>query len=302
MNPLHSDKIFTYYKEAQELRRGGMVTPRMALIYPTYACNHKCPHCLYNGWNNGTSLDFDRFIRLIDELGAIGVKGIEFCGGGEPTLYPKFEEIVNYIRGAGIELGILTNGSMLSKYKELLVNNFRYVRISLDSANAKTYFKMHQVPLGNLVEDIKELVKYRNQVKSRCTIGLKRVLCELNENETLPNIADYTQDKYVRSADGELSDGKTTLEGKCWLSPIHTMIDAYGDVYICCYYQYREDAHKIGNIYKEPFKQIWFSHKHQEQIKKINPKECNKYDCRFHVYNKKMSNLFQEDDYHINFI
>jgi hypothetical protein len=80
------------------------------------------------------------------------------------------------------------------------------------------------------------------------------------------------------------------------------MIDAYGDVYICCYYQYRKESHKIGNVIKNSFYEVWFSDEHLEKIGEINPKECNKYDCRFHRYNSFMNDIFKDDKLHINFI
>jgi Predicted Fe-S oxidoreductases len=93
----------------------------MAIIYPTYACNHKCPHCLYAGWNNGHHYPYEEFKSLIGQLSDIGVKGIEFCGGGEPTLYPKFREIIEYAIKLNMDLGILTNGSTLKNTPNCLL-------------------------------------------------------------------------------------------------------------------------------------------------------------------------------------
>jgi len=120
LNPLSKYKILTYYNKALALKQGKMIPPRIAFIYPTYACNHNCPHCLYRGWNNGVHFPYDRLINLLEELYSNGVRGITLCGGGEPTLYPEFEGMVRHAKKLGIDLGLITNGSTLKKYGKFI--------------------------------------------------------------------------------------------------------------------------------------------------------------------------------------
>ena len=303
LNPLSKYKILTYYNKALALKQGKMIPPRIAFIYPTYACNHNCPHCLYRGWNNGVHFPYDRLINLLEELYSNGVRGITLCGGGEPTLYPEFEGMVRHAKKLGIDLGLITNGSTLKKYGKFIINNFRWIRISVDSVTPDIYQKLHGVPIGSLVDNIKYIIKYRNETKHNCTIGVKRLMTDVNEHEQFPDLgADYLDEKYARECKGSINKKKSVLKGKCWLSPIHTMIDAYGDVYICCYYQYRKDKHIIGNVIKDSFSKIWYLPRHQEAIDNIDPKECNKYDCKFHGHNNLMTELFKDDPLHANFI
>lgn len=303
LNPLSPYKILTYYNKILAIKRGDMIPPRVAFIYPTYACNHSCPHCLYKDWNNGTHFPYDRLINLLEELYSNGVRGITLCGGGEPTLYPEFEGMVRHAKKLGIDLGLITNGSMLKKYGKFVVDIFRWIRISVDSTTPEIYLKMHGVPLGDLVNNIKDIIKYRNEIKSNCTIGVKRLITEVNEHDNFSVLgADYLDEKYARECKGTINKNKSKLKGRCWLSPIHTMIDAYGDVYICCYYQYRKDKHRIGNIIKNSFSKIWNSPRHQEAIDNIDSEECNKYDCKFHGHNNFMTEFFKNDPMHINYI
>ena len=71
--------------------------------------------------NERPELSVERFKELVDELKVMGVSGIEFCGGGEPLLYPGIEEVIKYITNKQIQLGVFTNGSMLNKYYKLLI-------------------------------------------------------------------------------------------------------------------------------------------------------------------------------------
>lgn len=51
-------------------------------------------------------------------------------GGGEPTLHPQFDEIVHYAKDLGYALGICTNGTKLTKHKDLW-QYFDYVRLGM---------------------------------------------------------------------------------------------------------------------------------------------------------------------------
>jgi radical SAM protein with 4Fe4S-binding SPASM domain len=329
-----SNKILSYYDNIQKIVVGELPFPRMALIYPSYTCNYKCPHCLYTGWNTGKFMPKDKMLKLVDELADAGVKAIEFCGGGEPTLHPDFIDIVRHIRNHGIEIGVLTNGSTLGKLYYILADNFSYVRISLDSVNACQYKKAHGLPttfnFDKFLSNIENFIYYKNSHNQKCVIGLKFLLTKEHINisdavEFSRRVkADYVQFKTARACSQEPSDtqllvykheiqkfndpmildgsDRTSIKCQCYLTPIHTMIDAKGDVYLCCYYQHRKKTHKFGNVFKNSFRDVWQSDRHREAIAEIKIDECNVWDCRFHKYNQIMNGVLKENDYHINFI
>lgn len=77
----------------------------------TNACNLKCKHCC----NKSTLDDFggmplERVKMLIDDLSEINANSI-YMSGGEPTRYPYFNEVVDYIHAKGIDLALATNGT-----------------------------------------------------------------------------------------------------------------------------------------------------------------------------------------------
>jgi len=79
---------------------------------------------------------------------------------------------------------------------------------------------------------------------------------------------------------------------QCWLSPIHTVVDYLGDVYICCYYYYRMKEMKLGNMFTTTFYKLWYSQEHWDKIKSINKKECAKVDCKFFAHHQKVEEAF----------
>ena len=82
------------------------------------------------------------------------------------------------------------------------------------------------------------------------------------------------------------------------MTPIHTLIDPMGKVFICCYYMNREEEHCIGNVFEKPFSEIWGSMEHLEKLRHLEKEKCNVFDCRWHRYNEKMSDLFSNNLLH----
>ena len=115
VTPFEKMKILGMYSEAKKILDGKFPYPRMAIIYPSYVCNHNCVDCLYGTWNkkNHVLMDDRNFSVLIEALISLNIKSVEFSGGGEPTIHPKFLTLVNRMINEGIEMGLLTNGTML---------------------------------------------------------------------------------------------------------------------------------------------------------------------------------------------
>ncbi|MBM3290149.1 MAG: radical SAM protein, partial [Candidatus Hydrogenedentes bacterium] len=83
-------RIMTHWTEARAILDRKMPAPRTAIVYPTYVCNQDCLWCEYNAENTNRDLtrvmSKEHLFGLIDSLRDLGVRGVEFCGGGEPTL------------------------------------------------------------------------------------------------------------------------------------------------------------------------------------------------------------------------
>jgi len=80
---------------------------------------------------------------------------------------------------------------------------------------------------------------------------------------------------------------------QCWLNPLHTVVDHQGDTYLCCYYYWREDTHRIGNFLRDGFDAVWFSEHHRELIRQINWRECDKVNCKFFRHHRLVEDAFR---------
>jgi radical SAM protein with 4Fe4S-binding SPASM domain len=342
VTPFEKSKILTMYSIAKKILEGEMPHPLMAVVYPSYGCNHNCQGCSYHELNRGENLFFDpqNFVKLLKSLYSLKVKSIEFSGGGEPTLHPKFGELAEKAVDEGFELGLSTNGSLLSgTIADLVVDHFTYIRVNMDASDVRVYNQIHRPPeiygFQTVLKNLEEIVCKRNQKNSKLTVGSKVLICQANMNfiEDIINLAkdigcDYIQFKPMRNAKGSLlpeqvgivndlirslreeyypflvcgGANSTKTDRKCWLSPIHLVVDPLGDIYPCCHYQYRRESTRMGNLFKQPLEKIWFGQKHEEVIRDLKVEECNLYDCRWHYYNETMWKVIRENKMHLNFI
>ncbi|MGQ9653115.1 MAG: radical SAM protein [Thermodesulfobacteriota bacterium] len=342
VTPFEKMKILGMYGEAKRIKEGKIPYPRMAIVYPTYVCNHNCLDCLYGEWNRShhSIMDPRRFPDLVEALLSLRIKAVEFSGGGEPTLHPNFVRLVRYLANEGVEMGLLTNGTRIEgEILGALVDHFTYIRVSIDG-HTKELFEEIRRPSASagferVVGNIRNLRLERDRVKSPLTIGAKVLLSRRNYSALVDLVRfcrdmglDYVQFKPLRNSPqslgpAEVETANYILAGirsnspgilvyggatgssypkRCWLTPIHLVIDPMGDVYPCCYYQYRADRMVIGNLFEGPIEQVWFGPRHREVLQGLRVEECNLYDCRWHFYNQIMDEIFDDNRLHVNFI
>lgn len=340
-------RVLSCYNEAVMIKEGKMPPPRMAIVYPTYLCNHRCHGCDYTEENKTKrSFSEEEFFSVVSQLHDIGVKSVEFCGGGEPTLNPHLAKSIDWMVSYGMSFGLLTNGTNLTdEIKDKLVKHGSYCRISLESASEEA-FNTTKRPINKdagfskVLSNIEDLVKLRKKSaeETKLQISIKYSIDETNCQDVTNAAdlakglgADSVQFKMIRNMPSELKDkaiieelsrqleekkaalsnssyrvlydlSKSRLETKCWLSQLQVTIDPFGDAYICCYYRHRAKDHLLGNVFEDGLKGFWFSEKHWEKIDSIDSNECNKYDCRFHYYNKLMWDLIMDDTGQLHFV
>ena len=88
----------------------------------------------------------DKCMEIVDDCAEMGVKAIQFTGGGEPTVHPHFRDIAYRAQAHSIETALVTNGVMFSKpeFREVALN-MSWVRVSVDAGNRDTYAHIRSV-------------------------------------------------------------------------------------------------------------------------------------------------------------
>ena len=147
--PYSSLKIFGHLEEIQKVRNGKRVAPIYIRIKPTNLCNQNCYYCHYKNpyltldqYVPADEIKREKMLEIVRDMKDIGVKAVTFSGGGEPLLYPYIEETMEAVLDAGIDLSIITNGTLLTGRKAELLSQAKWVRISLESGCAETYSKI----------------------------------------------------------------------------------------------------------------------------------------------------------------
>jgi pyruvate-formate lyase-activating enzyme len=137
----------------------------------TTACNFRCPHCVDSGIiNTGEDIDLDIIRSSIDTLKPKGLLSVILIGGGEPTVHRDFEEIVRTVKEKGLQVGIATNGSRLSRVSSVanILTDGDWLRLSLDAAREDTFEKSHKPPskvtLGKILEEAQAIKKLNPKI------------------------------------------------------------------------------------------------------------------------------------------
>jgi MoaA/NifB/PqqE/SkfB family radical SAM enzyme len=84
----------------------------------TEKCNLACSHCYAESGPQGDlygDMAYDDWTRVLDEAAALGCRRVQFIGG-EPTMHPRLEDLVDHANRGGFEfIEVYTNATRLGK-------------------------------------------------------------------------------------------------------------------------------------------------------------------------------------------
>ncbi len=137
--PYSQLKIFYHQETLKRLLNGERCSPVYIRIKPTNRCNHNCNYCHYKNayldldqYSPVDEIPRDKMLQIVQDMADMGVKAVTFSGGGEPLLYPYIEETMERLLENGIDLSVITNGSLLRGKKAEILAHAKWVRISID--------------------------------------------------------------------------------------------------------------------------------------------------------------------------
>lgn len=112
--------------------------PIVLHIMPTEVCNLRCIFCsVAQRGEDGrlcSNLTMDQIRNVVEEFKKRGLKAIIISGGGEPLMYPQINELIEYLYNEGLQIGLITNGILLSTHlKSEILDKLTWVRISINS-------------------------------------------------------------------------------------------------------------------------------------------------------------------------
>ncbi len=99
-------------------------------IAPEGACNLDCSYCSVHKRKQSERLDLRSMKGYVVMLREYGLKAVILTGGGEPTAYKHFNELVKFLHAEGLKIGLITNGTLSDRVE--VWDKFDWVRVSLN--------------------------------------------------------------------------------------------------------------------------------------------------------------------------
>lgn len=144
----------------------------------TGRCNLQCPACPYHSQflhkssagavsSAAMDMEYGLVLRLFAEFAGLQIREVVILGSGEPLLHRRFLDILREGQARGLNLTVLTNGTLLDEKlaRELVTIGFCRLKISLWATCAEDYEAIHGVSRDQfdrvlngvrLVQDIKK--------------------------------------------------------------------------------------------------------------------------------------------------
>lgn len=134
-----------------KLRRGERPVPVHVQLILSDLCNQDCSFCAYR-MSNGLSrelfvtaethnpnrkIETAKAEEIIRDCAALGVKAIQFTGGGEPTVHKDHEKLFALAQSLGMQTALVTNGVKMKATESFL--RMTWIRVSVDAGTANTY-------------------------------------------------------------------------------------------------------------------------------------------------------------------
>lgn len=273
--------------------------PSILMVEPTNFCNLHCPLCPTG--NNSLKrtkgyMPLNSFKKIIDQLGDYLIN-LTLWNFGEPMLNKDIFDMLDYAKQKKIFIRMSTNGHFLNpeNNKRMIESRLDDLIISLDGASQETLQKYRAGSnFEMIINGIKSLVEEKKIRKSSLPfIEIQFIAMKHNEHEVknMEQIArnigvnkltlktanlemDRTKpraekmeeflpigDDYSRyQKRGRGLEIKKIIRNKCIRLWLTSVVNWNGDVTPCCYDP--EGLFTFGNIFREPFKEIWLNDKY----------------------------------------
>ena len=157
------------------------------------ACNFRCRQC-FSKFGTEKLLPVTDWMKIVDNCLA-GADVYEFnIAGGEPMLYPGLIELVKYIRGKGVKVSLITNGSLMDEeWIKNYAGLYETIGFSVDSLDDETNRKIGRcdrsgktIPASRIVGLCGLIRKYA----PGCRIKINTVVSALNKDEVMLDFID----------------------------------------------------------------------------------------------------------------
>lgn len=176
-------KLLGHVDRIAEINAGGKPAPVNVEVDLTNRCNLGCDGCHFahvhtrgplakrRTHDSGDVFDYPLIDQALRQMRDFGVRSVVWTGGGEPTLHPFFDAVVD---DCPLPQGIYTNGTMVDELRaDLLKRRMEWVYVSLDNHTKESYQAYKKVDgFERACQGVRNLV----DAGGRATVGVGYLL------------------------------------------------------------------------------------------------------------------------------
>lgn len=178
-----TNSLFNVNKELEKIHNAVWSNgyPFYVGIEPTWECNFRCQHCFVLK-ENKKHIKIDQWKFILNELSENGCLYLTITGG-EPLLFPEFEELYLYAKKKGFVVTVYTNGSLIKQSTYELFHKYppKQLDISLYGASIDSYAKVTNNPKS--FDNVSQGIQLLSSLKNKTRILLKAVILKDNKHE-----------------------------------------------------------------------------------------------------------------------
>ena len=243
-------KLLKHLPKLKRIQNGEHAVPIMIHTMPTHRCQLKCEHCCFrNRKDVAMDIDLKTYMRGVYQFWELGVRALEFTGGGEPVLYPEIGYCIDYFHELDMSMGLISNGLALIRIKNQ-IEKIAWVRVSLntldyrdeselqpsiDMARDKTHLSTCYIWNKHSVANLPKIFEFTKKNNLVCRLSPDCI----QETSAIESEMDLMRQELAKLPDNDvmfLSDFNTTLTRKntnCYIHMIKPALYTDGYVYPC---------------------------------------------------------------------
>ena len=180
--------------------KGKSSWPETISLFVTYKCNLKCKMCgqwgdqgVFKSYDKNTlsnQLSTDNIRKLVNDVKFFKPNITLF--GGEPMINPDIIEIIKIIKNAGLRCNMITNGTLINKYAEEIIDSgLDEIIFSLDGSE-----KVHDSIRGIHGTYQKALTGFKKLHQIKINRGIKKPFININST-----IFEYNHKSFIETLD-----------------------------------------------------------------------------------------------------
>lgn len=127
-------KFWKHEEQMWNYRNGNPKSIISTHISPEGSCNLNCSYCSVTNRDTHSRIPLDIIKDYVIALKEHGLRAVILTGGGEPTAYKHFNELVRWLFAQNLEIGLVTNGTrkIWKKIDDDVCKMFKWIRVSIN--------------------------------------------------------------------------------------------------------------------------------------------------------------------------